>query len=312
MSLGSAFVIDGTVVTNLHVIRGAAKATAKPIGSADAAFVDGVLASSADLDIARLSVPGLALPSLQLVETSSVDVGTRVYAVGNPEGLEGTFSEGIVSGQRVVGKSHRFIQITAPISPGSSGGPVLDDRGRVVGVATATFLQGQNLNFAVPADAVREVLAQRGPTQPIGRVSAKPSIATGQLTQSVEIDSFLWKTGGEGILEIDRTVNGQRIHINPDGEFTVSIRNKLDRAIRNVSAVIVFVDDHERPVDTARIFEPGPIDAKLARRTKGDVSASVKALTTSREVHYGVAGDFERAPRPGRVVARVLDFQFAP
>jgi S1-C subfamily serine protease len=84
-------------------------------------------------------------------------VGDKVYAVGNPLGLEGTFSEGIISGMRFIG-GHATMQITAPISPGSSGGPILDGSGSVIGVAVATFKNGQNLNLAIPVGYVSRLL----------------------------------------------------------------------------------------------------------------------------------------------------------
>src|SRR5690606_26419168 len=85
-------------------------------------------------------------------------VGDRIYVMGNPMGLEGTFSDGLVSAKRtLVGVA--LIQISAPISPGSSGGPVLNARGQAVGVATLMMSEGQNLNIAVPARYAEGLLA---------------------------------------------------------------------------------------------------------------------------------------------------------
>ena len=96
----------------------------------------------------------LALHGLPLGDSSAVEVGEEVYAVGNPEGLEGTFSQGIISGIRRVG-DRDLIQITAPISHGSSGGPVLNKHGQVVGIAVGAIRTGQNLNFAIPASELQ-------------------------------------------------------------------------------------------------------------------------------------------------------------
>jgi tetratricopeptide (TPR) repeat protein len=79
--------------------------------------------------------------------------------IGSPKGLKNTLSEGLVSGYRDGAKGSKWVQITAPISPGSSGGPVLTGDGRLVGVATASVIDGQNLNFAVPANEVRNLLS---------------------------------------------------------------------------------------------------------------------------------------------------------
>ena len=82
---------------------------------------------------------------------SSVAIGDTVYAAGNPEGFEGTFSEGVISGIRGTDDDKRF-QITAPISSGSSGGPVLNTRAEVIAVCVSVVSAGQNINFAVPSN----------------------------------------------------------------------------------------------------------------------------------------------------------------
>ena len=79
--------------------------------------------------------------------------GQRVLVIGNPDGLEGTVSDGIISAFR---SGRSMIQITAPISPGSSGSPVLDETGQVIGMATLVSKEGQNLNFAISAEAIKD------------------------------------------------------------------------------------------------------------------------------------------------------------
>jgi S1-C subfamily serine protease len=80
-----------------------------------------------------------------------------VLVIGNPEGLTETVSDGIIAAFR---KNQAIIQITAPVSPGSSGSPVLDESGKVIGIATSSSQQGQNLNFAISVDAVRDDIAK--------------------------------------------------------------------------------------------------------------------------------------------------------
>src|SRR6516225_1013196 len=113
--------------------------------------------------------------ALSIGNSDAVQVGDSVYAVGNPEGLEGTFSQGIVSGIRESG-GDRLLQITAPISPGSSGGPVLNEKGEVIGVSVATFRDGQNLNFAVPSIYLKELLSKAGPLIPLAQAKAQKSV----------------------------------------------------------------------------------------------------------------------------------------
>jgi trypsin-like peptidase len=149
LSLGSGFFIaDGIIATNAHVIEGAASGTAKLVGNDHKYQILGTIALDRHTDLALLKVESDA-PALHLEPEVTPAVGDKVYVVGNPLGLEGTFSEGIISGIRPVG-SDSILQMTAPISPGSSGGPVMDASGTVIGVAEATFGEGQNMNLAVP------------------------------------------------------------------------------------------------------------------------------------------------------------------
>src|SRR5580704_5082482 len=136
VSLGSGFFVnDGIVATNYHVVKGSRTLYAKLIGKEESFAFAKVLATDTEKDLALLSVPGLLASALKLAE-SDLEVGDEVYAIGNPEGLEGTLSQGIVSGIREIGGRH-YIQITAAISHGSSGGPILNKNGEVVGIAVA-------------------------------------------------------------------------------------------------------------------------------------------------------------------------------
>ena len=106
---------------------------------------------------------------IDLGNSDAVQIGETVYVAGNPLGFEGTFSDGIISARRdSAGKKER-LQMTAPISPGSSGGPVLNRKGEVIGVSTSLYnpLFGQNLNFAVTSKALQALLAQSGLPKPL-------------------------------------------------------------------------------------------------------------------------------------------------
>ena len=118
-----------------------------------------------ELDLALLSVDDL--PGFERLRISLTDpvVGDSVFVSGNPSGLQGSFSQGIVSGIRQVGRC-RLLQITAPISPGSSGGPVVNTNCGVVGVAVSQVANGQNLNFAVHVMDLRSFLCRFGEITP--------------------------------------------------------------------------------------------------------------------------------------------------
>jgi len=165
---GSGVVIDdGVLLTSCHVATVGAKLTAKLGETVLPATV--VLADEV-YDLCRLSVPGMRAPPVPLGSVETLRTGQRVYAIGAPQGLELTLSEGIVSALRNV-DGGTVIQTTAPISPGSSGGGLFDASGRLVGVMTFQHRYGQNLNFALPADWIPRMRARRA-SEPGWRASA--------------------------------------------------------------------------------------------------------------------------------------------
>lgn len=109
----------------------------------------------------------LRLP-LILGDSDTVRIAETVYVAGNPKGLEGTFSDSIISSRRD-GRTKERLQMTAPISPGSSGGPVLNCKGEVIGVSVSVHraLEAQNLNFAIPSKYLKTLLEQSGPVKPL-------------------------------------------------------------------------------------------------------------------------------------------------
>ncbi len=175
LGLGSGFFVrKGLVATNLHVIEDAAKGYAKSVGQETRYDIEGMTATDDDNDLAILKVTVLDVPVLPLGDSDAVQVGEAVYVVGNPRGLDGTFSQGVISSIRAV-KTHKRLQFTAPISPGSSG-PVLNEAGEVIGVTVATFRGGQNLNFAIPSNYLNALIARSEETKPLSH--GKPSIST--------------------------------------------------------------------------------------------------------------------------------------
>jgi hypothetical protein len=158
---GSGFFFGpGRIATNFHVIAGASVVKVIDAAGDTIASADSADAVDAGLDLAILRAPAGRTGGLG-VETFYPDVGDQVWTYGSPKGLTGTMSDGIVSAVRERG-GRTVLQISAPISPGSSGGPVLDARGQVVGVTMSSVRGGQNLNFAVPARELAALAARRG------------------------------------------------------------------------------------------------------------------------------------------------------
>ena len=153
-SLGSGVVLeDGVVVTNCHVVKAA---TTTQVQHHNKKFLATLRHTDWDRDICTLTVDGLKGHAVSKGSTSRLKVGDKVYVVGAPKGLELTLSDGLISSLRpVIGG--QYLQITAPISPGSSGGGLFDDEGRLIGLPTFYLSEGQQLNFAVPVEWVNEL-----------------------------------------------------------------------------------------------------------------------------------------------------------
>jgi tetratricopeptide (TPR) repeat protein len=167
-NIGTGFFINsqGHLITNFHVLAGRYAADVRT--SAGRSYpVKAVVAEnrSADLLKVEVDIPPPETAWIPL-EEEVPEIGERVVVVGSPMGLEQTVSEGIVSSVREVPPVGTVFQMSAPISPGSSGSPVVSSKGRVLGIATFQFIQGQNLNFAVTARQIR-ALRKLDPTRSV-------------------------------------------------------------------------------------------------------------------------------------------------
>ena len=158
LSRGSGFFVDtDRIVTNRHVLEGAYRAEVH--SSSGGVFpVKGVLAVDAEGDLALLKIdtPNPQIKPLPLDKTSPQE-GESLVVIGNPLGLEGSVTNGIVSAVRDIPTFGRIIQITAPISAGSSGSPVVNMQGQVIGIATLQITGGQSVNFAIPSERISQL-----------------------------------------------------------------------------------------------------------------------------------------------------------
>ena len=165
------------IVTNYHVIKGMIRGTWRAASDRKHSKVtwtiDSVLNYDEHSDLALLGLDpyddtvyvalGSRIRPLALASTDSIRPGQTIYVLGNPEGLTGSISQGIVSAAPRQFKEGTRIQVSAPISPGSSGGPVVNSAGEVIGIAQSFLQEGQNLNFAVPASLLSRLLDQTPP-----------------------------------------------------------------------------------------------------------------------------------------------------
>jgi serine protease Do len=230
-ALGSGFLVDGAghVVTNAHVVEDADSVRVKL--SDDREFDAKVKGRDARLDIAVLELVGARdLPAVSLGSSEQLRVGEYVVAIGNPFGLGNTVTMGIVSAKsRSIGAGpyDDFVQTDASINPGNSGGPLFNLRGQVVGINTAINPQGRGIGFAIPVDALKDILPQllsagkvaRGrlgvAIQPIDNALAKAlglDKPKGALVGDVESGGPADRAGirpGDLILRIDQTEIGR-------------------------------------------------------------------------------------------------------
>jgi Flp pilus assembly protein TadD len=249
LKTGTGFFVssDGALLTNFHVVSGASSILAKtPTGAVY--FLKNVIAESESDDVAKLQFFATDVPYLTLGSSLRTVEGQHVLVIGNPEGLEGTVSDGIISAFR---SGRNMIQITAPISPGSSGSPVLDEAGQVIGMATLVSKEGQNLNFAISAEAIEEAI-QSG---------AKPSVAIASPTPTDSPSVFT--TAGayfqKGLYE-----DNAKKYKDAIGDFTEAIRAKPDYGDAYA--------DRGWSYDKLGLYEKAIMDVSEAIRLKPDNS----------------------------------------
>ena len=163
-TIGSGFFIDssGTAVTNYHVIKDCYAVRATTLDGKRYS-VEGVYDYDEEKDTALLKVKGSDFPWLEMGNSDTLKEGASIYTIGSPLGLTGTISSGIISSADREYEARSFIQITAPISGGSSGGALLNVYGKVIGITCGSFIneniESQNLNLAVPINDISELTA---------------------------------------------------------------------------------------------------------------------------------------------------------
>ncbi len=273
LSLGSGFFVRKDIVaTNLHVVEGATGGYAKIVGKKQKYDITGYIAIDRKMDLVLLKINKVKAPTVTLGDSSKIAVGDEIFAVGNPKGLEGTFSKGIISAIRKI-EEDTLLQITAPISPGSSGGPVLNNEGEVIGISVATFKGGQNLNFAIPVSYLSNLLAN---TKSVKALSPKEK-------PKKKAKSILNDLGGrstEGVI----VTNFTWTYTWASGHYSLSIQNKLREPVSDIQCLIIFYDKADEPVDIDYVYPHlNVIPGKLATRVTGSVDKSVKKLTARIE-----------------------------
>jgi len=277
---GSGFLWDdkGHVVTNFHVVAGRGQMPTKvkvTLRGGSQAFDAEVVGSEAEKDLAVLRINAAELPSpIELGSSSELQVGQSVLAIGNPFGLDYTLTTGVVSalGREVDGVGGRpikgCVQTDAAINPGNSGGPLLDSRGRLIGVNTAIFSPGAaggrgvagniGIGFAIPVDTVRRVVNQLirygktvRPTLGVNvfddAVSKSYLQQTGRNVEGVIIYEVLPRGPGAqaGLNPATQGVNGQTL----PGDLIVGVDGQPIRQVEDLLSAV----EERQPGETVRV-----------------------------------------------------------
>ena len=298
LAIGSGFYErDNIIITNEHVVRGGARFIIRRIGE-DKSYPAKMLIASKRLDLAalRLASNSAGAKSLPLEPqiagqggNSQIAVGEPVIAIGNPQGLQGSVSTGIVSGFRT-SNGVKMIQITAPISPGSSGGPVFDSRGVVIGVATATLRGGQNLNFAVPATYIPDILSGNAPDEG-GKNTTR--------------DRSILKNSNAGL----SLSHYQRGWCKAE---SFSLKNTNTFSVKNVLGIMLYYNAKNGEPMANEIFRIAePIPPGMAKMTTWDISdeKGIGQGGWCDFVYAGTTGYYTRGATLFNVKFRILDYE---
>lgn len=271
---GSGFIIskEGHILTNYHVINNVKDLKIKLMDGSE--YEGKVLGVDQDLDVAviKINAPGKILPVVKLGDSDSIEVGDIIFAIGNPFGLDGTFTQGVVSakGRTSLGinQFENFIQIDAAINPGNSGGPLLNIKGEVIGINDAIYSQTGNyagVGFAIPINIVKKNLNDLINGKPIEYgylgVTVYPmdknkaeyfglKEITGVIIASIEPGSPSAKAGLKN-LDVILTYNGKKINnpgdlaflvksTKPGEKVTLEILRKEDGKVKtlNISLIV--------------------------------------------------------------------------
>ncbi len=253
---GSGFIWDdnGYIVTNYHVMMHAQRAH---VTLSDGSVRTGLLVGTdpdKDVAVLKIEAPKSLLPPIPLGSSEKLEVGQKVYAIGNPFGFDQTLTTGIISGlgREIIAASKRpiqgVIQTDAAINPGNSGGPLLDSAGRVIGVNTAILSPSgayAGIGFAVPVDTINRVVPQIIRTGAATRPGFGISIAQDQVAKRLGLEGVLILSVMEGsaaeragLHPTTRDENGQII----PGDIIVGIDGKQ---VKGTGDLFKILDGHD-------------------------------------------------------------------
>ena len=243
LGFGSGFFVEhNQVATNFQLIEGAAKGTATQIGKTTKYTIEGISATDEQNDLAILEIKGSEVEPLPLGDSDTVKTGEMVHLAGNPQGLEGSFSNDTISSVREEDAQKRF-QMTALIAPGNSGGPVLNEKGEAIGVSFMVLEGGQNLNVVIPSNNLKELLARSGGAKPLR-----------QGKQSISAETYLrWGYAKYRLDQYQAAIDDYdaAINLKPDFASAYYFRGTVKRSLGQYKEAI---EDYDTAIDLKNDF----------------------------------------------------------
>jgi serine protease Do len=294
---GSGFIIDadGTIVTNNHVVRDAASVTVTlDDGTVLPAKVIG-RDSRSDLAVLRVKA-GHPLPFINLGDSSNVEPGQWVVAVGNPFGLGGTVTAGIVSARgRDIGEGpyDSFIQIDAPINPGNSGGPLFTQDGKVVGVNTAIISPSGGgsvgIGFAIPSNTVRNVVAQLEKSGHVtrGYIGVQAQAVTVAMASALHLPPTHGDDRGALIASVEQDTPASRAGLQPGDVITAVQGHRIGNQRELAITVSQIAPGTKVPVEIVRDGKTQSLDVTVGTLSGDNASHGPNAGTAGLGVALG-------------------------
>jgi hypothetical protein len=304
---------DGIIVTNFHVLQHACQARVRLSARKDTLPIKTILATDKDSDLAVFRIESVGLAEAKTGISANLKVGDPVVAIGNPMGLEQSVSEGIVSGIRKT-DSGDWIQITAPISPGSSGGGLYSRQGELVGITTFLLRESQNLNFAVPIEKALAMIDLRSsypelPEIAWSEVSDRFCQGDSAVIDWMQVSVLLGRHAGDStVQELLRKLSGGAIP-SPEIGFVRGVGESRSYDFRNLGVHVGFLNGVCTQIDLW-VREVHYSDGRLAFKPfSGTLPFGIAWSSTRSDVtkYLGPPTGSQRFDQPGLGNWRTMD-----
>ncbi len=290
-SLGSGFIInkEGYILTNYHVIENATEIIVT-LSEEKKEYRAEVIGKDKKLDLALIKIDAKEeLPVAVLGDSDSLQIGEWVIAIGNPFGLGGTVTAGIVSQKgRVIGAGpyDNFIQTDASINPGNSGGPLFNTRGEVVGINTAIIAGGQGIGFAIPINMVKDVLIQLKERGKV--IRGWIGVTIQQITPDIALSMGLKEPRGALVSSVMPKDPADRAGIKP-GDIIVEFDGKPINEMNDLPRIVAATPPGKK-VKVKVLRDGKPLTLTLEVKEKKEEEAEARVESRDRKTPAGRLG----------------------